>query len=260
MASSSRDYVPYYYQQDPKFTVWSILVWNGKLDGPKTMRSDFELAGCSDLGHADPPPEYAAMFAATDSLLAAFDVIDAKQREAIQQVEQRALMDSLGRFAEACMSTGIVHTDGWTRRNLGALPISVLMPADFTKRERRGGEGPDSLAQVFTSPDGAAIQFSRQGSQWNLSTVPDMGMETECEARISGLGAHLETGRRQPRMITKTTSASFELSGGGWLVVLASSPTLERQQQQLRMIREIQVARPWGKPSSSPARMQIDSL
>jgi hypothetical protein len=61
-------------------------------------------------------------------------------------------------------------------------------------------------------------------------------------------------------MITKTTSASFGLSGGGWLVVVASSPTLERQQQQLRMIREIQVARPWGKPSSSPARMQIDSL
>jgi hypothetical protein len=257
---SSNSYVPYYYQQDPKFNVWSVLVWNGKLDGPKTMRSDFELRGCSDLGHPEPPAEYLPMFAATDSLLAAFDVIDAKQREALQQIAMRAQIDSLGRFAEACMSTGIVHTDGWTRRNLGALPISVLMPADYTKRERRAGEGPDSLAQVFVSPDGAAIQFSRQAAQWNLSAVPDMGMETECEARIGGIGAHLETGRRQPAMLTKTTSAAFELPSGGWLVVVASSPTLERQQQQLRMIREIQVARPWPKPAVTPQRMPIDSL
>jgi len=259
-AAESGYYRTEYAKSPPVFKVWSMIVWNGKFDGARTLRAKFEERPCSMVGVKEFPAGYDQTFAATDSMTESFDVVGAKQRALLAEADLRQKMDSAGRFADACFGTNLVHTDGWTRREFAALPVSVLMPPEYSRRRAASSDGPDSLAQTYVAPDGSTIWFARAASRVDLSATPDLGMETECEATISGVAAHLETGRRLPAMVTKTTSAAYQLPTGAWLVVMASAPTAERQQQQLRMIREVQFARQWGKPPANVPHIAIDSL
>lgn len=221
------------YPSYPQSTVWSLVAWNGPFNGAKTLHANFAARPCTAPGDTHVPDDVARTVAVSESLMAVIDPPPPSPAAIAAASAKPPPMDSVATFAEACFGTNLIHAESWTRRDLGALPFSSLVPPGYT------AQGSESNAQRFVAPDGSELSFTRRADRRDLVDVPELGMETECEATVGGIPVHIETGRKRPELATKTTSASYRLTGGGWLVFSATAPTVERQREQLRVVREL---------------------
>lgn len=152
--------------------------------------------------------------------------------------------------ADACARTDSISTVGWKRRELGELPVTMLLPSDYARVPRGRGEPPDSVIQIFRTPDGDELTVMRRADAFDLVDLPEGGKESTCLVDIEKMRVHVETGRQLPTGDIKTLSASYHLPTGGWFVVHGRAHDMTRQHEQLRILREVRFVRLWQRPLS----------
>jgi hypothetical protein len=152
--------------------------------------------------------------------------------------------------ADACSRTDSLSIDRWRTHDLGALPVTLRLPAEYEAVARRRGDQPDSMSQTFRTAAGDEIIAMRHSNALDLVDVPELGKETMCLVDVEKMRVHVETGRELPAQETKTLSASYHLPTGGWFVLHGRAHDVAAQLAQLRILREVRFKHFWSRPLS----------